>query len=145
MVDHFTKFVETRKLRNKETIEVARSVFSVYCSKGAPNQIITDNGRESTSKLMDYPLLFIMEVSHLALDEVEGINRTISIIHKDRPIIFNLLGYTIHNSDHFCLRFTQNDAWFYYDGMTRPKVSEVDNTNLRGHEIISSIVYIISP
>ena len=53
MVDHFTKFVETRKLINKETIEVARGVFSVYCSKGAPNQIKTDNGKEITSKLME--------------------------------------------------------------------------------------------
>ena len=75
--------------------------------------------KNTACQFMDYPLLFIMEVSHLALDEVEGLNGTISIIHKDTPIIFNLLGYTI---DHFCPRFTQNDARFHYDGMTRPKV-----------------------
>lgn len=52
MVDHFTKWVETRPLKNKETVEVARAVFSIYCSKGAPAQIISDNGPEFTSKLM---------------------------------------------------------------------------------------------
>ena len=51
MVDHFTRWVETRALRNKETTEVARAV-SVYCSKGAPVQIITDNGKLFTSKLL---------------------------------------------------------------------------------------------
>ena len=45
IVDHFTRWVETRGLKNKETTEVAKAVFSVYCNKGAPVQIITDNGK----------------------------------------------------------------------------------------------------
>ena len=54
MVDHFTKWVETRPLKCKATNEVSRGIFSIYCSKGAPVQIISDNGGEFRSKLMEY-------------------------------------------------------------------------------------------
>ena len=54
MVDHFTKWVETRPLKSKTTSEVSRGIFSIYCSKGAPVQIISDNGGEFRSQLMEY-------------------------------------------------------------------------------------------
>ena len=54
MVDHFTKWVETRPLKSKTTSEVSRGIFSIYCTKGAPVQIISDNGGEFRSQLMEY-------------------------------------------------------------------------------------------
>ena len=54
MVDHFTKWVETRPLKTKATNEVSKGIFSIYCSKSAPVQIISDNGGDFRSKLMEY-------------------------------------------------------------------------------------------
>ena len=51
VIDHFTQWLETRPLRNKEAKEVARGIFSIYCRQGAPVQIISDNGTEFTNKL----------------------------------------------------------------------------------------------
>lgn len=34
MVDQFMKWFETRPLKRKETLEVAREVFSIYCNIG---------------------------------------------------------------------------------------------------------------
>ena len=44
VIDHFTRWIETRPLRMKEAREVARGLFSIYCRQGAPVQIISDNG-----------------------------------------------------------------------------------------------------
>ena len=54
MVDHFIKWVETRPLKCKATNEDSRGIFSIYCSKGAPVQIISDNGGKFRSKLLEY-------------------------------------------------------------------------------------------
>ena len=43
VTDHFTRWIETRPLRSKESPEVARGLFSIYCRQGAPVQIISDN------------------------------------------------------------------------------------------------------
>ena len=51
LIDHFTRWLETRPLRNIEAKEVARGLFSIYCRQGAPVQIISDNGTEFTNKL----------------------------------------------------------------------------------------------
>ena len=51
VIDHFTRWIETRPLRTKEAMEVARGLFSIYCRQGAPVQIISDNGTEFTNKL----------------------------------------------------------------------------------------------
>ena len=32
MMDHFTKWIETRPLRSKEAKEVAKWIFSIYCT-----------------------------------------------------------------------------------------------------------------
>ena len=53
IMDHFTKWIETRRLGSKEAKEGAKGIFSFYCREGAPVQIIFDNG--STSP-------FVMEV-----------------------------------------------------------------------------------
>ena len=50
-MDHFTKWIETRPLRSKEAIEVARGIFSIYCRLGAPVQIICDNGTEFKNQI----------------------------------------------------------------------------------------------
>ena len=44
---------------------------------------------------MENPLLLFMEVNHLSLDDARGINRSIRIRHKDIPLTFSLLGYTV--------------------------------------------------
>ena len=51
MMDHFTKWIETRPLRSKEAKEVAKGIFSIYCRQGAPVQIICDDGTEFTNKI----------------------------------------------------------------------------------------------
>ena len=51
MIDHFTKWIETRPLRSKDAEEVARGLFSFYCRQGAPVQIISDNGTKFTNKI----------------------------------------------------------------------------------------------
>ena len=51
MIDHFTKWIETRPLRSKDAEEVARGLFSILCKQGAPVQIISDNGTEFTNKI----------------------------------------------------------------------------------------------
>ena len=51
MIDHFTRWIETRPLRSKEASEVARGLYSIYCRQGAPVQIMSDNGTEFKNKL----------------------------------------------------------------------------------------------
>ena len=46
MTCYFSKWVEAMPLANKSAFCVAQAIFSVYCRHGAPNNIITDQGRE---------------------------------------------------------------------------------------------------
>ena len=51
MIDHFTRWIETRPLYSKGGTEVARGVYSIYCRQGAPVQIISDNGTEFNNRI----------------------------------------------------------------------------------------------
>ena len=51
VIDHFTRWLETRPLRCKEAQEVAGGIYSIYCRQGAPVQVISDNGTEFTNQL----------------------------------------------------------------------------------------------
>ena len=46
MTCYFSKWVEPMPFANKSAFCVAQAIFSVYCWHGAPNNIITDQGRE---------------------------------------------------------------------------------------------------
>ena len=126
--------------------------FVENCQRSIDSQITTPKClkcRDFTAILenidcqfVENPLLFFMEVSHLSLDAAAGINKSIFIRHKDIPLTFSLLGYTVHSADHFYLRFIKNNEWYFYDGIRRPKVSRLDYAPLASYEIISSIVYI---
>ena len=50
------------------------------------------------------PMLFIMEVGHLSINDVEGINTSLFTHQKDKLLTFAILGYTLHSSNHFYLR-----------------------------------------
>ena len=46
MTCYFTKWVEAFPLPDKTAFSVARAIYSCYCGHGAPNNIITDQGRK---------------------------------------------------------------------------------------------------
>ena len=119
-------------------IFIDRQIKTLKCLKCRDNTAILEN---IDCQFMENPLLFFMEVSHLFLDDARGINTSILIRHTDIPLTFSLLGYTVHSSNHFYLRFIQKNEWYYYDGIRRPKVSKLDYSPLESYEIISSIVY----
>lgn len=45
-IDHFTKFVSLRALKSKRAEEVADVLMDIFCERGAPTILHTDNGRE---------------------------------------------------------------------------------------------------
>ena len=46
MTCYFSKYVEALPLPDKSSQSVAQAIFTVYCRHGAPQTIITDQGRE---------------------------------------------------------------------------------------------------
>ena len=51
MTFYFSKWVEAFALPNKSADSVPRGIYTVYCRHGAPNDIITDQGREFVNKV----------------------------------------------------------------------------------------------
>lgn len=95
-------------------------------------------------KFIRLPLLFMMEVGHLSLKDISGVNKTLRIKHNNTLITFNLLGYTIHSPGHFFLRCLIKDEWYCYDGIKRPKISKIITTNLQSSAVINTIFYILT-
>ncbi|XP_045138260.1 KRAB-A domain-containing protein 2-like [Portunus trituberculatus] len=50
--DHLTKFVCLRPLKTKTAEEVAYHLVDIFCDKGAPHILQSDNGREFCNKLI---------------------------------------------------------------------------------------------
>lgn len=50
--DHLTKMVVLRPLRSKTAEEVAYQLVDIFCDKGAPSILQSDNGREFANKLV---------------------------------------------------------------------------------------------
>lgn len=48
--DHLTKFVCLRPLKTKTAEEVAYHLVDIFCDKGAPHILQSDNGREFSNK-----------------------------------------------------------------------------------------------
>jgi hypothetical protein len=56
VVDYFSKWVEAIPIQDKRALTVAKALHQhVYCRNGAPNRILTDNGKEfcNTVLLLD--------------------------------------------------------------------------------------------
>lgn len=51
MTCYFSKWVEAFPLPDKTAISVARACYSCYCRHGAPQDIITDQGREFVNEV----------------------------------------------------------------------------------------------
>ena len=49
--DHLTKFVCLRPLKSKTAEEVAYHLVDIFCDKGAPHILQSDNGREFSNKV----------------------------------------------------------------------------------------------
>ena len=49
--DHLTKFVCLRPLKTKTAEEVAYHLVDIFCDKGAPHILQSDNGREFCNKV----------------------------------------------------------------------------------------------
>ena len=44
--DHLTKYVDVKPLRSKRADEVADNLLDIFCERGAPHVLQSDNGRE---------------------------------------------------------------------------------------------------
>ena len=53
-IDHFTKFVSLRPLHTKRAEEVADVLMDIFCARGAPTILHTDNGREFQNRVRLY-------------------------------------------------------------------------------------------
>ena len=51
MTCYFSKWVEAFSLPDKPADSIARGVYAAYCRHGAPNDIITDQGRKFVNKV----------------------------------------------------------------------------------------------
>ena len=51
MTCYFSKWVEAFALPDKSADSVARGIYAACCRHGAPNDIITDQGREFVNKV----------------------------------------------------------------------------------------------
>lgn len=49
--DHLTKVVSLRPLKTKSAEEVAYNLVDIFCDKGAPRILQSDNGREFANKV----------------------------------------------------------------------------------------------
>lgn len=52
MTCYFSKWVEAVALPNKSALCVAQAIFKVYCRHGAPQSIITDQGKEFINQVL---------------------------------------------------------------------------------------------
>ena len=50
--DHLTKYVTLRPLKTKTAEEVAYQLIDIFCDKGAPHILQSDNGREFSNKII---------------------------------------------------------------------------------------------
>ena len=50
--DHFTKFCMLRALKSKSATEVALNLIDIFCDKGAPEILQSDNGREFVNSII---------------------------------------------------------------------------------------------
>lgn len=50
--DHLTKFVTLRPLKTKTAEEVAHTLVDIFCDKGAPTLLQSDNGKEFCNKVL---------------------------------------------------------------------------------------------
>ena len=57
--DHLTKFVCLRPLKSKTAEEVAYHLVDIFCDKGAPHILQSDNGREFSNKVCSIAFSFI--------------------------------------------------------------------------------------
>ena len=51
MTCYFSKWVEAFALPDKSALSVSKALFAAYCRHGAPNDIITDQGREFVNQV----------------------------------------------------------------------------------------------
>lgn len=51
MTCYFSKWIEVFPIRDKSALSVARAIYTGYCRHGAPNEIITDQGREFVNQV----------------------------------------------------------------------------------------------
>ena len=54
MTCYFSKWIEAFALPDKTASSVAQAVYTSYCRHGAPNSIITDQGREFVNQVKLY-------------------------------------------------------------------------------------------
>ena len=54
MTCYFSKWVEAFPLPDKSASSVAQAIYAAYCRHGAPNNIITDQGREFVNQVCIY-------------------------------------------------------------------------------------------
>ena len=51
MTYYFSKWVEAFPLPDKSADSIARALYGIYCRHGAPNDIITDQGKEFVNQV----------------------------------------------------------------------------------------------
>ena len=49
--DYFTKYVEAVPIKDKSAESVAKAIYKVFCRRGSPVHIISDQGREFVNKV----------------------------------------------------------------------------------------------
>ena len=64
--DYFTKYVEAVPIKDKSAESVAKAIYKVFCRRGSPVHIISDQGREFVNKVNLWLLICCMtqETSH---------------------------------------------------------------------------------
>jgi transposase InsO family protein len=56
--DHFTKFVSLRALESKKAVEVADKLMDIFCERGSPTFLHSDNGKEFQNQVCFYYIDF---------------------------------------------------------------------------------------
>ena len=60
---HFSKWVEAFAIPDKSASSVALGIYKAYCRHGAPNNIITDQGREFVNQVVCHKTVFCLALN----------------------------------------------------------------------------------
>ena len=63
--DHLTKFITLKALESKRAEEVAYNLLDVFCDKGAPHILQSDNGREFSNQVCSIGNMISISLSNI--------------------------------------------------------------------------------
>ena len=93
-------------------------------------------------KIVNLSPLLILEVGNLYVAE-KSIEKSICLLHDNRPLKFQLVGYTMLAGNHFTLKTYIKDNLYYYDGINNPKILLEEKSQLPGFSKLNFIVFML--